>query len=152
MITINMESPHQADVLALIAELDAYQHSLYPAESVYSLDLTALSAQQLMCAVARDSEQRAVACGALVLATEYAEIKRLYVHPDQRGQGLAKQLLNLLEAAARKAEYRKVMLETGPLQTEALRLYKQAGYVACDRFGDYRDDPLSVFMSKNLVH
>ncbi|MDY7536959.1 GNAT family N-acetyltransferase [Undibacterium sp. RTI2.1] len=148
---MNVESPDQADVLTLIAELDAYQHSLYPAESVYSLDLTAVSALQLICIVARDLDQRAVACGALVLAPEYGEIKRMYVHPTQRGQGLAKRLLHSLEAAAYKAGCRQVMLETGPRHTEALRLYAQAGFVVCGRFGNYRDDPLSVFMCKDLV-
>ncbi|MFZ6676104.1 GNAT family N-acetyltransferase [Undibacterium sp. Xuan67W] len=151
MVTINVGSPDQADVLALIAELDAYQHSLYPAESVYALDLTAVSAQQLICAVARDAAQRAVACAALVLASEYGEIKRMYVRPDQRGQGLAKQILSLLEAAARQAGRREIKLETGPRQTEAIRLYEHVGYRVCGRFGDYPDDPLSVFMCKGLV-
>lgn len=150
MVTINVESPDQTDVLALIAELDAYQHSLYPAESVYALDLTAVSAQHLICAVARDAEQRAIACGAVVLAPEYGEIKRMYVHPEQRGKGLAKRLLNLLEASARQAGRREIKLETGPRQTEALRLYALAGYKVCGRFGDYPDDPLSVFMCKTL--
>ncbi|MCU6432824.1 GNAT family N-acetyltransferase [Undibacterium sp. Jales W-56] len=151
MASINFESPDQADVLALVAELDAYQHSLYPAESVYSLDLTSLPGSQLVCAVARDAAQRAVACGAVVLTPEYGEIKRMYVHPDQRGQGLARQILTLLEAAARQAGCRSVKLETGPRHSQALRLYTQAGYAVCGTFGDYRDDPFSVFMQKDIA-
>jgi len=38
-MTIAFESPDQPDVIALIAELDAYQDTLYPPQSRHSLDL-----------------------------------------------------------------------------------------------------------------
>ena len=44
---IAFESPDQADAVALIAELDDYQRSLYPPESVYALDLMAVAARAL---------------------------------------------------------------------------------------------------------
>ncbi len=148
---IAFESPNQADAIALIAELDAYQHTLYPAESVYALDLTSVVDHQLMFAMARDDDGLAVACGAVVLSGDYAELKRMYVRPAQRGRGLATQILQTLEAAATQAACRSMKLETGPYQTEALALYARCGYARCGRFGSYADDPLSVFMQKTLA-
>jgi putative acetyltransferase len=39
-------------------------------------------------------------------------------------------------------------LETGNQQLEAIELYSRSGYVQCGPFGDYAEDPNSVFMSK----
>ena len=41
-MTIDFESPDQPEVIALIAELDAYQDTLYPPESRHYLDLASL--------------------------------------------------------------------------------------------------------------
>jgi putative acetyltransferase len=43
------------------------------------------------------------------------------------------------------------MLETGPYQHQALGLYERLGYARRGPYGDYRDDPLSVFMEKRLA-
>jgi putative acetyltransferase len=101
-------------------------------------------------AVARNGAGTAVGCGAVVLGPEYGEIKRMYVYPSARGQGVARQVLSLLESRARAAGCTLLRLETGPSQPEALALYARFGYERRGRFGDYRDDPLSVFMEKQL--
>ncbi len=150
MITIARESPDQPDVLALIAQLDAYQHTLYPAECVYALDLTSIAAQEIVCVVARDNAGRAMGCGALVLMPEYGELKRMFTSPHSRGQGIAKKILVTLESAAANSNCAVVKLETGPFQMEALSLYARCGYQPCGPFGTYRDDPMSVFMQKSL--
>jgi GNAT superfamily N-acetyltransferase len=149
MISIAFESPDQTDVIALIAELDVYQSGLYPPESHHALDLTSVAAKQVLFAVARENGI-AVACGAVVLNEEYGEIKRMYVRPAHRGQSLAKKLLTMLESAAKKAACHRLKLETGPYQPEALALYAMFGYERCGPFGDYTNDPLSVFMQKTL--
>jgi len=145
---IAFESPRQADVVALIDELDAYQRPLYPAESHHGIDIDQLDAPHVLFAVARDGEGRAVACGAIVLGTGFGELKRMYVKPALRGRGLAGRLLRALEDAAATRGCAAFALETGTLQPEAIRLYERAGYVACGPFGDYRPDPNSVFMRK----
>jgi putative acetyltransferase len=145
---IAFESPNQADAIALIAELDAYQSTLYPPESHHALDLTAVAADQMLFVIARDDAGQAVGCGAIVLTQDYGEIKRMYVRPEQRGRGVARQVLTTLEAAAAKADCRMFKLESGPSQPEALALYACCGYEVCGKYGDYTDDPLSVFMQK----
>jgi putative acetyltransferase len=146
-----LESPDQPEVLQLIAELDAYQDTLYPPESRYALDLASLKQPNVLFAVARLPSGRAVGCGAIVLGPAYGEVKRMYVHPENRGQGVAGQLLALLEAHALEGGCRLLMLETGPKQPQALAFYESRGFRRRTPFGDYPDDPFSVFMQKSIA-
>lgn len=148
---IALESPNQPEVLLLIEELDAYQKPLYPAESHHGIDLSALSEPNVLFAVARDDEGQAIACGAMVLKANYGELKRMYTSPAHRGKGVARTLLTFLEDQAKSAGYSQFMLETGYLQPEAISLYARCGYERCGPFGEYTDDPNSVFMRKNAA-
>jgi putative acetyltransferase len=150
-MTIAFESPDQPDVIGLIAELDAYQDGLYPPESRHILDLASLKQPNVLFAVARDSTGEAIGCGAIVLCPEFGELKRMYVSPRGRGQGVARKLLALLESRAISAGCKLFKLETGPYQHEALALYAAAGYERRGPFGDYTNDPLSVFMQKHIT-
>ena len=147
---IALETPDQPAVHELIAELDAYLYSLYPAESVYALDITSLSQPNVMFAVVRDSAGTPIGCGAVVINPGYGEIKRVYVRAQARGQGVARRLMEFLEAEALQIGCRTLMLETGPTQSEALILYQRLGYGNCGPFGDYPDDRYSIFMQKTL--
>ena len=99
--------------------------------------------------MARDAGGAPVGCGAIVLGAEYGELKRMYVAGPSRGQGVAGAILRLLEAQARAAGCTVFTLETGPYQPEALRFYARHGYLRRGPYGDYPDDPLSVFMQKD---
>lgn len=148
---ITFESPDQTEVIALIAELDAYQDRLYPPESRHALDLASLRQANVLFAVARDADARAAGCGAVVLHHDFGEIKRMYVHPRARGRGIARKVLAILEAGAAQCDCNLLRLETGPRQPEAIALYAACGYVRRGPFAHYRDDPLSVFMEKRLL-
>ncbi len=147
---IAIESPDQPDVIALIAELDAYQDSLYPPESRYALDISSLKKSNVRFAVARDNEGQAIGCGAIVLYEGYGELKRMYVREPSRGKGVAGAVLALLEASAGAAGLSVFKLESGPYQPEALGFYARSGYTLCERYGDYREDPNSVYMQKGV--
>ncbi|TFW29075.1 GNAT family N-acetyltransferase [Duganella callida] len=149
-MTIAFETPDQPEVHALIAELDTYLLDLYPPEAVYALDVRTLLQPHIRFAVARDAAGAAVGCGAVVLTPEYGEIKRMYVRPAARGAGMARKLMGALEDTARQAGCAHLVLETGPDQPEALALYERNGFERCGPYGDYPDDPLSVFMRKPL--
>ena len=146
---IAFETPDQPAVHELIGELDAYLYSLYPAESVYALDISSLCHPGVLFAVVRDSAGTPVGCGAIVIKPEYGEIKRVYVRPQARGQGVARRLMESLEAKALQNGCRTFMLETGPTQLEALTLYERMGYQSRGPFGDYPEDPFSIFMQKH---
>lgn len=149
-VVIRRESPAQPDVVALLRNGEASAAALYPAESIHHLALDALRAPGVQFLVARDADGRPVATGALVLHGDWAEIKRMWVEEPARGRGLSKMMLESLMERAKDAGVRTVRLETGSVSHAALGLYASAGFRRRDRFGDYPDDPLSVFMEKTL--
>jgi GNAT superfamily N-acetyltransferase len=67
-----------------------------------------------------------------------AELKRMFVIPEGRGNGLARRILAALEEDARAAGRVRMVLETGDQQPEAIALYTSSGYVPCEKFGHYR--------------
>jgi putative acetyltransferase len=147
---INTETPDQPEVVAMLARLDAYQAALYPAESNHLMDLASLMQGDVLFLVARDIDGSAVGCAALVRRDAYGEVKRMFVDEERRGHGTGRQLLEHLQLFASMAGLRELKLETGIHQAPALALYERFGFARCAPFGDYRHDPLSVFMEKTL--
>ncbi|HWT75004.1 MAG TPA: GNAT family N-acetyltransferase [Mobilitalea sp.] len=80
-----------------------------------------------------------------------AEVKRVFVRKDYRGRGLSKLLMEQVEKKAREQGYRSLILETGKPMTEAIGLYTKIGYNVIENYGQYKNMPLSVCMSKNIV-
>jgi len=147
---IALEDPAKPDVIALLEAGDAYGASLYPAESNHFLPLEGLRAPNVRFVVARDGQGKALATGAIALLDGYAELKRMWVMPEARGMGISKAVLADLEARVIEAGQSLLRLETGIDNHEALALYTRQSFVRRGPFGDYRDDPLSVFMEKQL--
>jgi len=81
---------------------------------------------------------------------ETAEIKRMYVAPEARRRGIARRLLAALEDSARAAGRRRIILETGDQQPEAIKLYETAGYERIENFGFYRDSPNCISFGRRL--
>ena len=143
---INPETPDQPEVAQFFAASEAYMGALYPAESNHFVDAAALKADNVTFLVAR-REGVAVGCGAIVRALDgTAEIKRMWVDPAVRGEQIGRRLLEALIAAAWASGVTTLQLETGILQPEAIGLYKRHGFVERGPFGDYAEDPLSIFM------
>jgi len=79
-----------------------------------------------------------------------AELKRMYVVPAVRGRGFARRLLAELERTASVAGARRMVLETGTRQPEAIALYRSSGYRPLPKFGIYREAPGSRCFAKPL--
>lgn len=93
----------------------------------------------------------AVACGAWQpLEDGVAELKRMYVRPAHRGQGIARALIVALEEEALAAGRPTLRLETGSYLTAAIALYQSAGYRQIPVYGEYVGNPLSVCFEKRL--
>jgi GNAT superfamily N-acetyltransferase len=83
-------------------------------------------------------------------AEEVAEIKRLYVSSVARNGGVATAILRALEAAARACGIRRIVLETGGAQPEAIALYIKMGYEKIPNYGYYKDEPDTVSFGRDL--
>jgi len=79
------------------------------------------------------------------------ELKRMYVTANARGRGFARAVLAELERTAVAAGGRRVLLESGTAQPEALALYRSCGYRDIPKYGHYRDDPRSVSLAKEVA-
>ena len=91
-------------------------------------------------------------CGAVRrISDEEAEIKRMYTLPTARGQGIGRAILIALEDEARRLGAKRLVLETGERQPEALALYTRHGFIQIPLFGEYIGSPLSVCMAKELA-
>jgi GNAT superfamily N-acetyltransferase len=84
-------------------------------------------------------------------ADDVAEIKRMYVVEDHRGVGYARRLLAELESRAAAVGYRRIVLETGLRQPEAVALYESSGYQPIPGFGFYAKHRLSRSFAKDLT-
>lgn len=79
-----------------------------------------------------------------------AEMKRVYVREHARRQGLASLLVAAVEASAAEAGCKRVILETGPRQPEAVAMYGALGYVPVTPFGFYACTDGSIHLGKEL--
>lgn len=79
-----------------------------------------------------------------------AEIKRMFVHPDFRGRGIASAIVKNLEDWARALGFVECLLETGVKQVEAVRLYPKLGYEITQKYPPYENSESSVCMKKPL--
>lgn len=107
--------------------------------------------------VARDEEGTPVACGGLrllpddVLGPGVVEIKRMYTAPSVRGTGVARAVLRELEEQARLLGARRLVLETGTAQPDAIRFYQREGYAPIPLFGSYAGSEVSVCFGRDLL-
>ncbi|MEP6903148.1 MAG: GNAT family N-acetyltransferase [Actinomycetota bacterium] len=94
----------------------------------------------------------AVGCGAFKkYDDETVEIKRMFVLREQRGNGIAVDILKELEKWASELKFKSAILETGKKQPEAIRLYQKSGYELIPNYGQYEGVENSVCMKKTLV-
>jgi GNAT superfamily N-acetyltransferase len=151
-LSIAAEPFDSRDAKRLIAALDAGLAQLYPPEQRFgpNLKATHLTGGRGTFLVARDGD-RAVGCGAIrLLDPRTAEVKRMYVEPDERGKGIGRAVLASLDAAARQMGAQRLVLETGIHQKEALSLYRGAGFTQIDCWGEYATSPTSICMERLL--
>jgi len=100
--------------------------------------------------VAFDND-KPVGCGGLrELSSTEAEIKRMFVDPASRGTGVSTALLARVELDGRERGYRRLVLETGDQQPDAIRFYTREGYERIPNFGYYIDSAFSLCFAKQL--
>lgn len=148
---IQPQRPDTPEAIQLIDELEAYLSPMYPQESRHGYSVEKLIKQGVAFFVTQHENAVAGCGGVQLFGTEYAEVKRMYVRPAFRGLGLAKMMLDHLAAHAREHNIRILRLETGIHQHEAVGLYEKYGFQRRSPFGEYIDDPNSIYFEKMIV-
>jgi putative acetyltransferase len=143
-----------ADIRALIGELNDELSVLYSAEQRHGLDLDAIFQPHIRFFVARRGGV-ALGCGGVALFAGFVEIKRMYVRQSARGQGVADAVMDRLIAETVRSGHNLLRLETGVYSGAAIAFYRRSGFAACGPFEPYSAMPAqavvtSVFMEKPI--
>ncbi len=138
--------------MQLITELETHLVSMgYPQESRHGYSVEKLLREGVAFFVTRYEDTPAGCGGIQLFGAEYGEVKRMYVRPAYRGMDLGKLMLDRLAEHARQHQVPLLRLETGIYQAAAIRLYEGYGFQRRGPFGEYRDDPLSIFYEMRIA-
>jgi putative acetyltransferase len=154
-VTIEDAPLTSPDAIALIARLNAELEAQYPepGANFFRLDADEIGPGRGAFVVARLGGA-AIGCGAVRVLEEMtprtAEVKRMFVERAARGRGIAGRILEALRSRARSLGARRLVLETGARQVEALAVYARAGFKPIEPFGEYVGSPFSVCMAVDL--
>ncbi|MCG6904618.1 MAG: GNAT family N-acetyltransferase [Rhodobacter sp.] len=148
-VAVRIGDPRHPQATALLQASHALMESLFPSDSNHYLSIDDLCVPEITFFTAHHGDT-ILGTGALANKTGYGEIKSMFVAPDARGTGTGAALLNAIETEARAQGLPVLRLETGNSLHAAHRLYRRAGFALRGPFGDYPDDPISLFMEKPL--
>ncbi len=150
-LVITAERADSADAISLITELEAHLEPLYPSKSRHGYSVEKLLTLGVAFFVLREKDVPAGCGGIELFGTEYGELKRMYVRPQFRGSGFGAMLVDHLAEHARAQGVNLLRLETGIHQRAAIRLYERIGFRRIPPFGEYVEDPLSLFFEKRIA-
>jgi putative acetyltransferase len=153
LILEHVKAPTE-DARALIGELDAVLSGPYPPEQRHGLSIDRVFQPHVLFFIAF-LDGRPAGCGGVAFDDGFAEVKRMYVRPHARGQGVAQAILARLEEESATRGITRLALETGNAQHAAMRMYERAGFTRCSAFGSYIAMPpnataRSVFFEKHI--
>lgn len=130
-IIVERTDPQSPAAQELLQAGHAAMQALFPAKRQVAFSIAPPLANNVHLFTAR-ADGRAVGCCALFLNRDFAELKKLYVAPEARRQGVADRLIAYAEAVAVDAGFAQLKLETGVTLTASHRLYARRG-----AFGDH---------------
>ncbi|PAJ73386.1 GNAT family N-acetyltransferase [Pseudoalteromonas sp. NBT06-2] len=140
------------EVISLLQEHHEDMLSHSPPESVHALDLTALEQPEITFWSLWINENLAGIGALKELDKKHGEIKSMRTSHKFLRKGIARKMLEHIIKQAIIRSYKKLSLETGTMNSfiPAQKLYQEFDFDVCEPFGDYQDDPYSMFMSKNI--
>jgi putative acetyltransferase len=148
-VTIQTGDPRSPGAIKLLKASHALMQSLFEPEANHYLSIDDLCQPNIMFITA-ELDGDTAGCAALSIKSGYGEIKSMFVDPGARGAKIGVKLLDELEAKARANNLPLMRLETGDKLVAAHKLYSAQGYKVRGPFGDYPDEPTSLFMEKRL--
>lgn len=149
MITLKRTNSENLDFQEFVKELDIDLKKRDGEEHSFFAQFNKIDTIKYV--VVAYEENIPVGCGGI---REYdnktMEVKRMYVPPEKRGNGIASLVLQELEKWGKEIQYEKCILETGEKQPEAIKLYKKNNYRIIPNFGQYKNIESSVCFEKIL--
>jgi putative acetyltransferase len=149
---IEIDDLSRPEIHALLKEHLQSMYALSPPESVHALDLERLRKPEITFWSAWEGSLL-LGCGALKeIDPKHGEVKSMRTPNALRRRGVGRAILDHIIVVARSRGYEKLSLETGSLEAfkPAQHLYESFGFTYCKPFGEYVQDPNSVFMSLHL--
>jgi len=137
---------------ALVARHLAGMFEDSPPENVFALDVDALRDPKVTFWSGWDGDELVVIGALKTMDAANGELKSMRVADAHRGTGAGRAILRHIVDEARARGMRTLWLETGSPESflPARRLYASEGFVECGAFGDYPENPFSVFMTRDL--
>ncbi|WP_299649558.1 GNAT family N-acetyltransferase [uncultured Tateyamaria sp.] len=151
-LTVERMGVDSPAVTALLQRHFDLMRASSPEESCHVMQPDALLERDAALFAAREGAA-VLGVGAIaVIGPEHGELKSMHTAAEARGRGVARHVLLALLAHARDIGLTRVSLETGTAEmfAPARTLYAAHGFTECPPFGTYREDPLSVFMTRTL--
>jgi len=148
-VTVAFETPTNPDLAAMHEARIAFNFEGYDPADCFTPPVSALADPDMRFRVAR-SEGAVVGMGALRIDEGWGEVKAVFVDPAARGKGVARALMEDIEATARAEGLGTLRLETGNLHKDALQFYPRLGWVEIPRFDPYPENETSLYFEKVL--
>jgi putative acetyltransferase len=150
MITLTRTDSGNQDFIALVRLLDADLQIRDGEDHAFFAQFNHIDAIKNV--VVAYSDGIPVGCGAVKsYSGATGEIKRMFVRPEFRGQGIASSILRELESWSQELAFDRLILETGKAQPEAIGLYTKSGYEIIPNYGQYEQVESSVCMKKEVT-
>ncbi|WP_223669352.1 GNAT family N-acetyltransferase [Kangiella shandongensis] len=149
---IKVDNLRDGKVITLLLEHRKEMYEYSPPESIHALEESELKEPAITFWSAWQNEE-IIGCGALKeLSPEHAEIKSMRTAKAFLREGVANMILTTMLAAGKKRDYRRISLETGTNEAfqPAVRLYRKYGFEECGPFAEYKKDPYSLFMTREI--
>jgi putative acetyltransferase len=149
IIVDDLTSP---EIAAFLEEHIEEMREVTPPQSKHALDLPGLQKPEVTFWTMMDGDVIAATGAMKALDAEHAEVKSMRTRPTLKRQGIATTMLQHIISEARKRGFKRLSLETGSFEffAPARALYEKNGFGYCGPFGDYEEDPNSVYMTLKL--
>jgi putative acetyltransferase len=151
-LSVEIDSCTAPDLRELVRTHLLFAQEVTPPGHVHALPIDGLVDPDLTLVSARAGGVL-LGVGALKrIDDEHAELKTMHTAAAARGRGVGRAVLQQLVFLARQRGYRRLSLVTGTMDAfaAARSLYRSAGFVPCDPFGDYSANPFSICMTMSL--
>ena len=149
MIKLRSTTSDDQDFIDLVKELDTYLKITDGDEHDFYNQFNGI--ESLQSVLVAYYNNKPVGCGAFKpYDHESVEVKRMYLKPENRGSGIAADILKTLEISAKEGGYKRTVLETGKRQLEAVKFYHKSGYRRIPNYGQYVQMDNSYCFEKRL--